>query len=122
MLHFALHDILFGYCAVYTLHLMLMALFCRWASLADAHGDKLAAIDPHQSPATKLTYLCVKWGLLVLLAFPCFYISKCQGYFAILLSDCTHAPNVGQGAGVSNYSIRSRSAVTELKSRREGEH
>ncbi|CAL8470153.1 g9695 [Coccomyxa elongata] len=28
-----------------------------WASLADAHGDKLAAIDPHQSPATKLTYL-----------------------------------------------------------------
>lgn len=31
---------------------------CRWAGLADEHGDKLAAIDPHQNPNTKLTFLC----------------------------------------------------------------
>ena len=64
----SLYDFLLGYCDVYALHLTLVALFCRWASLADAHGDKLAAIDPHQSPATKLTYLCVRWGLLAVLA------------------------------------------------------
>lgn len=34
---------------------------CRWAGLADEHGDKLAAIDPHQSPNTKLTFLCAPW-------------------------------------------------------------
>jgi hypothetical protein len=33
------------------------SVWCRWAALADEHGDKLAVIDPHQTPATKLTYL-----------------------------------------------------------------
>ncbi|CAK0773375.1 hypothetical protein CVIRNUC_004059 [Coccomyxa viridis] len=28
-----------------------------WAGLADEHGDQLAAIDPHQNPNTKLTFL-----------------------------------------------------------------
>jgi hypothetical protein len=31
---------------------------CRWAGLADEHGDQLAVMDPHQTPATKLTFLC----------------------------------------------------------------
>ena len=30
---------------------------CRWTGLADEHGDKLAVMDPHQTPATKLTFL-----------------------------------------------------------------
>ena len=29
---------------------------CRWEELAEKHGDILAVMDPHHSPATKLSY------------------------------------------------------------------
>lgn len=36
--------------------MLVACLLFRWRQLADAHGDALAVVDPHNSPATKLTY------------------------------------------------------------------